>query len=62
MSFGAGSSRTMRPICVRRLGVETEHDAWLKTDPQDPKSIWWYSDIRSVGFRVVCEPPEGTVR
>lgn len=41
---------------------QTEHDAWLKTDPQDPKSIWWYSDIRSVGFRVVCEPPEGTVR
>ena len=20
----------------------TEHDAWLKTDPQHPKSIWWY--------------------
>lgn len=34
----------------------TQHDAWLKTDPQQPKSIWWYSDIRSIGFRVVCEP------
>ena len=34
----------------------TEHDKWLKTDPQNPKSIWWYSDIRSIGFRVVCEP------
>ncbi|NDV57664.1 SUMF1/EgtB/PvdO family nonheme iron enzyme [Bacteroides sp. 519] len=33
----------------------TEHDAWLKTDPQQPKSIWWYSDIRGIGFRVVCE-------
>lgn len=32
----------------------TEHDKWLKTDPQQPKSIWWYSDIKSVGFRVVC--------
>jgi formylglycine-generating enzyme required for sulfatase activity len=34
----------------------TTHDAWLKTDPQQPKSIWWYSDIKGIGFRVVCEP------
>ncbi len=33
----------------------TQHDIWLKTDPQQPKSIWWYSDIKGVGFRVVCE-------
>jgi len=33
----------------------TKHDAWMKTDPQQPKSIWWYSDIRGIGFRVVCE-------
>jgi formylglycine-generating enzyme required for sulfatase activity len=33
----------------------TKHEAWLKTDPQQPKSIWWYSDIRGIGFRVVCE-------
>lgn len=33
----------------------TKHEAWLKTDPQQPKSIWWYSDIKGVGFRVVCE-------
>lgn len=37
----------------------TENDAWLKTDPQNPKSIWWYSDIKGIGFRVVCEIPEG---
>lgn len=36
----------------------TEHDAWLKTDPQKPKSIWWYSDIKGIGFRVVCDLPE----
>jgi formylglycine-generating enzyme required for sulfatase activity len=36
----------------------SHHDIWLKTDPQQPKSIWWYSDIRSIGFRVVCEPNE----
>jgi formylglycine-generating enzyme len=28
---------------------------WLKTDPQQPKSIWWYADIKGIGFRVVCE-------
>jgi formylglycine-generating enzyme len=33
----------------------THTDAWLKTDPQMPKSIWWYSDCFNVGFRVVCE-------
>lgn len=37
----------------------TEHDDWLRTDPQNPKSIWWYSDIKGIGFRVVCEIPEG---
>jgi len=29
--------------------------SWLKTDPQMPKSAWWYSDCFNVGFRVVCE-------
>jgi formylglycine-generating enzyme required for sulfatase activity/nitrate/TMAO reductase-like tetraheme cytochrome c subunit len=33
----------------------SKHDVWLKTDPQQPKSIWWYSDIKGIGFRVVCE-------
>ena len=33
----------------------THHKQWLKTDPQQPQSIWWYSDIRTIGFRVVCE-------
>ncbi len=31
---------------------------WLKTDPQQPKSIWWYSDMKGIGFRVVCEPDD----
>ncbi|MCQ2119435.1 MAG: formylglycine-generating enzyme family protein, partial [Bacteroidales bacterium] len=35
------------------------NDAWLKTDPQNPKSIWWYSDIKGIGFRIVCEVPDG---
>ncbi len=28
---------------------------WLRTDPQSPKSKWWYSDCIHVGFRIVCE-------
>src|SRR5665648_27090 len=31
----------------------TNHEAWLKTDPQQPKSLWWYSDFKGIGFRVV---------
>jgi formylglycine-generating enzyme len=38
----------------------TRTDAWLKTDPQIPKSIWWYSDCFHVGLRVVCEYDEQT--
>jgi sulfatase modifying factor 1 len=34
---------------------KTNHDGWMKTDPQIPKSLWWYSDCYHVGFRVVCE-------
>lgn len=34
----------------------TQHDEWMRTDPQQPKSIWWYSDYKGIGFRVVCEP------
>jgi len=30
----------------------THTDTWLLTDPQIPKSIWWYSDCFYVGFRV----------
>lgn len=37
---------------------KTSHEAWLKTDPQQPKSIWWYSDIKGIGFRIVCEMEE----
>ena len=39
----------------------TKTKAWLVTDPQMPKSIWWYSDCIDVGFRVICEP-DSTVK
>mgnify|MGYP001052703719 CR=1 FL=1 len=35
----------------------TRHQQWLITDPQIPKSIWWYSDNNEVGFRVVLDWP-----
>jgi formylglycine-generating enzyme required for sulfatase activity len=41
---------------------QTYHDEWLKTDPQQPKSIWWYSDIRGIGFRIVCEPDPSIIK
>lgn len=34
---------------------KTNRKNWLRTDPQIPKSRWWYSDCYFVGFRVVCE-------
>ena len=33
----------------------TKSTAWMKTDPQMPKSIWWLSDCNYISFRVVCE-------
>jgi formylglycine-generating enzyme len=40
----------------------TKSRAWLVTDPQMPKSIWWYSDCIDVGFRVVCEPDSAVLQ
>jgi hypothetical protein len=37
----------------------TREEDWLITDPQSPKSIWWYSDVTDVGFRVVREMDGG---
>ncbi len=33
----------------------TKSTAWMKTDPQMPKSMWWLSDCSYISFRVVCE-------
>lgn len=51
---GAFDSEADRLRSAAREATRT--DAWLVTDPQVPKSIWWYSDSKNVGFRVVCEP------
>lgn len=46
--------------CATR--AHTQHDDWLKTDPQQPKSIWWYSDYKAIGFRVVCEVESALIK
>lgn len=40
----------------------TREEEWLLTDPQLPKSLWWYSDCNDVGFRVVREVEEEELR
>ena len=42
--------------CAARDFTKTKE--WLVTDPQMPKSVWWYSDCVDIGFRVVCEVGE----
>lgn len=51
---GGSFKSTAKDVRIARRDY-TKTKAWLVTDPQIPKSIWWYSDVKSVGFRVVCE-------
>ena len=55
-----GGSFKSEPLDLRSGARDhTQHGAWLRTDPQTPKSVWWYSDCNDVGFRVVRdETPE----
>ena len=56
-----GGSFKTDPADLRVAAREaTRTDACLVTDPQIPKSLWWYSDCNDIGFRVVREvdPPE----
>ena len=50
-----GSFRSTANVLRSASRDYTRTESWLKTDPQMPKSIWWYSDCFNVGFRVVCE-------
>ncbi|MCK3683699.1 SUMF1/EgtB/PvdO family nonheme iron enzyme [Maribellus sp. YY47] len=51
---GGSFQNTPKDLRVARRDFTRTTD-WLVTDPQIPKSIWWYSDVKSVGFRVICE-------
>ena len=56
MWSAAAAMQTTRRKCAAPRESHTDM-TWLRTDPQNPKSIWWYSDIKGIGFRVVCEVP-----
>lgn len=57
-----GGSYSSDPADLRSAARDhTYTDRWLMTDPQSPKSIWWYSDVKDVGFRVVREWENGKV-
>ncbi|MFV0267796.1 MAG: SUMF1/EgtB/PvdO family nonheme iron enzyme [Draconibacterium sp.] len=51
---GGSFKNTPKDLRLARRDFTRTTD-WLVTDPQIPKSIWWYSDVKSVGFRVLCE-------
>jgi formylglycine-generating enzyme required for sulfatase activity/nitrate/TMAO reductase-like tetraheme cytochrome c subunit len=49
-----GGSFRSDPVDLRVAKRDrTRTDACLMTDPQIPKSQWWYSDCTDIGFRVV---------
>lgn len=49
-----GGSYRSDPADLRSAARDhTRADACLMTDPQTPKSLWWYSDCDDIGFRVV---------
>ena len=50
-----GSYRSQADRVRSASRAQTKEQEWKKTDPQIPKSIWWYTDATHVGFRVVCE-------
>ena len=41
------------PEMLRSAARIASDESWKDQDPQDPKSIWYHTDARSVGFRVV---------
>lgn len=57
-----GGSFRSDPADLRAAARDhTRTDACLMTDPQIPKSLWWYSDCNDIGFRVVREVEDSAV-
>ncbi len=55
-----GGSFRSDPTDLRSAARDrTNKRVCLMTDPQIPKSLWWYSDCTDVGFRVVSELENG---
>jgi formylglycine-generating enzyme required for sulfatase activity len=45
---------------VRAAAIKKPRTSWNMSDPNIPKSPWWYADGPFVGMRIVCDdtPPE----
>jgi formylglycine-generating enzyme required for sulfatase activity len=60
-SVRGGSWDDEAPMC-RSAARRGSDRAWKMTDPQLPKSVWYFSDAQFVGFRIVrplkVPPPE----
>jgi formylglycine-generating enzyme required for sulfatase activity len=54
-----GSYQTGRSKVRCSARIEEKTQAWKRTDPQLPRSKWWFSDAPFVGFRVVRVPGDG---
>jgi formylglycine-generating enzyme required for sulfatase activity len=61
-----GGSWDDDPERLRSAARRGSHEGWKVQDPQMPKSIWYHTDARWVGFRVVrplvAPPPEERAR
>ena len=53
---GSYQTKRSKVECSARIKEKTQ--AWKQTDPQLPKSKWWFSDAPFVGFRVVRVPED----
>jgi formylglycine-generating enzyme required for sulfatase activity len=51
-----GGSFLDGPLALRSAARRASHPDWKQRDPQIPKSIWYMTDARFVGFRVLREP------
>jgi len=56
-----GSFKTSAKYLRSAARDYTREERWLLTDPQMPKSLWWFSDCNDVGFRVVCQYDENEI-
>jgi formylglycine-generating enzyme required for sulfatase activity len=43
---------------LRSAARRASEPDWSRRDPQTPKSIWWHTDAKFVGFRIVCAVEE----
>lgn len=48
-----GGGFSERPAELRAAGRIPSDPSWNRRDPQIPKSRWWLTDARSVGFRLL---------